>query len=382
MEAISCPTTQKQQAAAPAPAMARAAVDCKAASAQIKRLAPAKVPTNCTLPILQSVHLENRAGALWARRTDLDVDASVMLAADAPDWQTPLCVNARAFSDAIAGKGSAKLELAGKVLIIRRENSATAALPLEPAEDYPLDPPVGNILCSVDADEFREAARNTAAAASTDETRQELCSVFFQPMLGALSLTGTNGHRLHRVQIRATGAIASDKADWSRLAPARFLAKLAAGKTLSGGEVRIYQTKPKDPGDKISMPGSRFLTFVQDGARFVCRMGEGPYPQIDRVIPKDPAARVETDSVALLSILKAAAAAADRQCGSREICDDPRGESGADLRGSGAWARTFGFLARGFQRRLFGRRLGHARAGTHSHSAREPHVRRDHPAGR
>lgn len=301
MEAHACITPQAEQSAA-------TTLDCKATLAQLRRLAPAKVPARCTLPILSAVCLEGIDGVdgpeLWARRTDLDCTASVRIAGNADGWPTATCVDGAALQSALDGRSTARLEVDAARVYVIRNDGAHSTIPVMAPDDFPPAPGRGVAVCSIDPDALRYALRHTAAAASDDETRPELCGVLLE-RVGirgrgpCLRLTATNGHRLHWVDVDAVGFEPGQDAPLTlALLPERFCHKLSVGKVLSSDAVTVRAS-------------ASFCTLVQNGASFATRLLQGPFPPYRVVIPRDPTPRFEFDAVPSLALLESAYSASD-----------------------------------------------------------------------
>lgn len=164
-----------------------------------------------------------------------------------------------------------------------------------PADDWPVWPEIPPTdVVKIDGAALRGALSRVACAASREESRFQLSAVLFERAAESLTLTATDGHRLHTLRLPVSEAAEAP----SVLFPISALSALLRGKADAwAGTVRHWQTEAHVA---LEMPGG--LT--------VSRIMEGTFPDYERVLKSDdPAFTAKVDGSALREALRQVASA-------------------------------------------------------------------------
>jgi len=202
----------------------------------------------CTLPILGKTSVTNGI----ATRTDLDVTIQFPLAV--PDGIYEWCVNAPRLLDI-----------------------ETEEFPLLNEIEKPKKAAIG--------DEFLAALKRVSAAQSKDETKYVLNSVYLESERDTLTLTATDGKRLHSTTIKANGQ------DFKAIIPSKAVE-------------RMLKYAEGFPSVMVNDQFARF-TFSHR-VTIQCKLIEGMYPNYRQVIPQSHQIAVMFTGKALLNALKEA----------------------------------------------------------------------------
>lgn len=242
----------------------------------------ASIPGKTTLPVLSNVLIESEDHSVWISGTDLDVSIRVRVPAEVSQ------------GGAITAPGRKLLELTrelpdqpvelharGHQLEIGCGNSRFKLNGL-PSEEFPNLPVMDfDEGWSVGEDSLRQLIRGTAFAVSTEESRPILNGVYWE--LGdRMTMVATNGHRLAKMEVDATGA---KGATGAFIVPPAALAQV---ERLFDGDGEIELGK-----------GGNHLGFRSVNQEVYTRLIEGTYPNYEQVIPKDndKVARVDKEAM-------------------------------------------------------------------------------------
>ena len=242
----------------------------------------ASIPGKTTLPVLSNVLIESEDHSVWISGTDLDVSIRVRVPAEVSQ------------DGAITAPGRKLLELTrelpdqpvelharGHQLEIGCGNSRFKLNGL-PSEEFPNLPVMDfDEGWSVGEDSLRQLIRGTAFAVSTEESRPILNGVYWE--LGdRMTMVATNGHRLAKMEVDATGA---KGATGAFIVPPAALAQV---ERLFDGDGEIELGK-----------GGNHLGFRSVNQEVYTRLIEGTYPNYEQVIPKDndKVARVDKEAM-------------------------------------------------------------------------------------
>jgi DNA polymerase-3 subunit beta len=262
------------------------------------------VSTQTTLPVLKNVLIEPGTDAIKLSATDLELGVEVLVPANIPEGGS-LTVPARTFSEIIAALPEADVSLAADdrdnlVICCRRSEYRIHGLT---AEDFPTLPEVGgSVSLQLPQPLMKAMIRQTALAASDDDTRPILTGVCLVVSEGRLRLVATDTHRL---AVR-TAAVPDVTGDSTVIVPVRAMNELL--RVLSDDEektlhVRIDQNQ---------------ILFRTERVTLVSRLIEGQFPRYERVIPSSHTRRLTIQRDELQSSLRRArivardAAAKDR----------------------------------------------------------------------
>ena len=238
------------------------------------------VPSKSTLPILQALLLEAEEGKLRITGTNLEVTTSITVPCSV-EKSGRIAVQARHFADAVRKlpKGEVRVsEIDGKLVVSYGGGKGKSSVPKLDDQDFPAQPearPEGSI--SLEGGILSRLIARTGYAVSSDETRPVLNGVLFEASSDQLTLVATDGHRLAR---------ARRKGKFETLPEGGFV---VPGKTIQRvGRLANDATSPIEIGLAPSRNQAAFKTQVGDYDIVIfSRLLEGPYPNVDQVIPKE-----------------------------------------------------------------------------------------------
>ncbi len=229
------------------------------------------VSTQTTLPVLKNVLIQPGDGVIKLSATDLELGVEVLVPATVSEGGS-LTVPAKTFSEIIAALPEADVSLAAdehETLIIccRRSEYRINGLT---AEDFPALPEVGgSVSLQVPQAQMKEMIRQTALAASDDDTRPILTGICVVLTGGKLRLVATDTHRL---AVR-TAPVPEATAETTVIVPARAMNELL--RVLGDGESAPLA---------VSVDTNQVL-FKTERVTLVSRLIEGQFPRYERVIP-------------------------------------------------------------------------------------------------
>lgn len=250
------------------------------------------VSANTTLPVLKNVLIEPGTDAIKLSATDLELGVEVLVPASIQEGGT-LTVPAKTFSEIVAALPEADVSLAADdhnnlLICCRRSEYRIHGLS---AEDFPSLPEVGGSVClQIPQPLLREMIRQTALAASDDDTRPILTGVCVVLTEGQLRLVATDTHRL---AVR-TAKVAESAGDTTVIVPVRAmneLMRVLGDNPESSVQVRIDQNQ---------------VLFRTERVTLVSRLIEGQFPRYERVIPSTHSRRLTIQREELLSSLRRA----------------------------------------------------------------------------
>lgn len=157
------------------------------------------VPRGDVIPILRNVKLESTGNdRLRIVGTDIDVTAKCSVPATIA-LPGSITVEARPFIDAVKSGAdeNVSLELCDNDRLSLKCGTASFALPVLPAEDFPTEPTVeGGAAIEVETELFRSMMRAVSFATIAEEVRFQLNGVLLAASRKSLELVATDGHRL------------------------------------------------------------------------------------------------------------------------------------------------------------------------------------------
>lgn len=229
------------------------------------------VPSKSTLPILETVLIEAAPDkGITLTATDLDISVRARRPA-AVGEQGRVAVAARRLFDVVRELPQQEIEASGDESGLAltcgsgRYRFVGAAV-----SDFPGLPEISaDKDATLDPRKLERMVRRTLYAVSTDETRPELTGVFLELREKEIRMVATNGHRLARAGLQGAFKIKRDL-----LLPPKALNQLLRLMGDFTGEVELSGTK-------------NYARFALDDTQLYSRLLEGPFPDYDRVIPKD-----------------------------------------------------------------------------------------------
>jgi DNA polymerase III subunit beta len=222
------------------------------------------VSAHTTLPVLKNVLIEPGTDAIKLSATDLELGVEVLVPATIAEGG-PITVPARTFVEIVAALPEADVSLAADeqdsmIITCRRSEYRIHGLT---AEDFPALPEVGgNVSFQVPQRLMKDMIRQTALAASDDDTRPILTGICLVVQEKRLRLVATDTHRL---AVR-TADLSEASGETTVIIPARAMNELM--RVLDDSEdatlaVRVDQNQ---------------ILFRTDKVTLVSRLIEGQFP--------------------------------------------------------------------------------------------------------
>lgn len=238
------------------------------------------VPPRPTLPILGNLLIEAGKDHLRLLGTDLEVSISTYLPAGVKEPGV-LTVPARKLSQIVRELPSLQLsiETEGERMVLRSPHGQYILTGI-PSDNFPAPPSeVEGSKTTVGGPLLRNMIDRTAFAASDDETRPALNGVFWQLYAGGgesdasparTSMVATDGHRLARLMATLSEPV---EVDAEAILPPKALHHVA--RLISAGAMLQQVTIAEN-----------YVLFDFEHTTLFTRTIEGPYPDIDQVIPR------------------------------------------------------------------------------------------------
>jgi DNA polymerase-3 subunit beta len=231
------------------------------------------VSAHTSLPVLKNVLIQPGESGLTLSATDLELSVEVRVPANVQEAGA-ITVPSRTFGEIVAALPEADVTLASgdeeRMLIsCRRSEYRIHALG---AEDFPSLPEVGGqVTLRLPQPMMKSMIRQTALAASTDDTRPILTGISLSVEDGNLRLVATDTHRL-AVSTRSLNG-AETTGETKVIVPARALNELM--RVLEDGEESMLEVRVDQ----------NQILFHTDRVTLVSRLIEGQFPPYQRVIP-------------------------------------------------------------------------------------------------
>ncbi len=250
------------------------------------------VSTHTTLPVLKNVLLQPGTDAIRLSATDLELGVEVLTSATIQE-PGAITVPARTIGEIIAALPEADVTLASNdgdklVITCRRSEHRINCLP---ADEFPSLPEVtGTLTFSLPQLLMRDMVRQTALAASDDDTRPILTGVCVVLENGRVRLAATDTHRL---AVRSA-PVSESTGQGSAIVPVRAMNEL----------LRVL-TDDADARLHVRIDQNQIL-FRTDRVVLVSRLIEGQFPRYERVIPDSYTRRLTIPREELLATLRRA----------------------------------------------------------------------------
>ena len=251
----------------------------------------ASVPAKTTLPVLANILVEASRDGLKLSATDLDIAVNTTIPASV-DQEGAMTLPARKLSEIVKELPNAAIRMtaSGEQRVqIECGRSKFKLLGLS-REEFPAFPAVkfeGG--WKVEAKELQKLIGHVAFAASTEESRPILNGVLWELRSDRMRMVATNGHRLARMDVPASGQKGSGgQADL--IIPPKALDQI---RRLFGGDEEIEIGK-----------SDNHLGFRSTTTQVYTRLIEGPYPNYEQVIPRENDKSLTADKQALAGALR------------------------------------------------------------------------------
>jgi DNA polymerase-3 subunit beta len=247
----------------------------------------AAVPAKSTLPVLANVLVEATKHGLRLSATDLDIAVSTVAPAEV-DTEGAVTLPAKKLVDIARELPSAPIRFAsaGEQRVgIECGRSRFKLLGL-PKEEFPSFPAVKfDGAWKAAAGLAHKLVGHVAFAASTEESRPILNGVLWEMRPDRMRMVATNGHRLAKMDVPATGGSNADL-----IVPPKALEQIR----------RLF---PADADLDIARSDNH-LGIRSGGTLVFSRLIEGPYPNYEQVIPRENDKAATVDKAAMAGALR------------------------------------------------------------------------------
>ena len=272
------------------------------------------VERKSTMPVLSNVLLvADRSGGLRLAATDMYLALAGHLAAEVTRAGS-VAVSARDLLERVKMMPEGPVQILttdGANTTLRSAGSARRyTLRGLPGEDFPpLPTPVaGAPSLALEVEYVQQLIAKTHYAISTDETRAHLNSALFEWEGDVVRMVATDGHRLAKMEIHATG----------RQASATMLIPLKAIQELRRLCDEILQDKDafKEGKPTLQITQSGSSAFFQSGNNtFSVKLVDAQFPPYTQVIPQSSSRTMRAARVQLADALRAVSIAASERTG-------------------------------------------------------------------
>ena len=249
----------------------------------------AAVPAKTTLPVLANVLVEasKAGGGLRLSGTDLDIAVSTTVPAEV-DADGAVTLPAKKLVD-IARElpaGPVRVTAAGEARVSIESGRSKFKLLGLPREEFPSFPAVKfEKAWKAAAGVVHKLVGHVAFAASTEESRPILNGVLWELRPDRMRMVATNGHRLAKMDVPATGGSTADL-----IVPPKALEQV---RRLYAGDAEIDLAK-----------SDNHIGFRAGGTLVFSRLIEGPYPNYEQVIPRENDKQATVDKAAMAAALR------------------------------------------------------------------------------
>ena len=245
---------------------------------------------NNNLPILNNVLLKANKTGLTLITTDLEIGIKTFVRGKVEE-EGDFTVEAKLLNDFInlLPRENIKLELKETSLYIESENQKTNIKGLE-AEDFPLIPELekeNEVLLKIS--ELKQALSQLVIAASLDNSRIEINSVYFNFSKDELVLAATDSYRLAEKKIKIING--QEKELIIPLKTIQELLRILSDQ--SDQELKVYFNENQ-------------IMFSFGGVELISRVVEGKYPDYQQIIPKEFITTIKCPVEKLVPAIKSA----------------------------------------------------------------------------
>jgi DNA polymerase-3 subunit beta len=285
------------------------------------------LPARTTLPSLSHVKVSADKDGILLTGTDNDIGVLVRLPADV-EVQGEALMPGRKAMEIFNATPNAPISIStdGDHATIQcgRYRSRLNGLPAEEAARIPSFDFTG--AGRISAALLQDMIFRTAWAASTEETRPILQGVLWKLSGSEMRMVATDGHRMADYSIPMAGDSALQ---------GEFIVPRRAMEA-----IRRHFT----PDEDIEVARQdNHLAFRQGGVEIFCRLIEGPYPNFERVIPKDNDKHAIADVASLGDVVKRALILASSQTHRIRFSLNQTGRVGVDTPDLGDSGEEFPF---------------------------------------
>src|SRR3954463_640912 len=230
----------------------------------------ASIPAKTTLPVLANILVETTDKGIKLSGTDLDIAVSTEVMADV-DAAGAVTVPAKKLSEIARELPPAPVKIAavGEQRVTLECGRSRFKLLGLPRDEFPTFPAVRfNESWRIRSGDLQQLISHTSFAVSTEESRPILNGVLWELRPDRMRMVATNGHRLAKMDVPATGGEKSDL-----IVPPKALEQIR----------RLYAAD----ADIELAKSDNHIGFRAGGTFVFSRLIEGPYPNYEQVIPRE-----------------------------------------------------------------------------------------------
>jgi DNA polymerase III subunit beta len=245
------------------------------------------VPSKSSLQMLSNVKIAVKNGTIEISATDLDHFISVRGQVSGKG-EAELAVNARKLFEVVRElhEGTVTIDFDEKILILESGDSFICKIAGADVQDFPIFPEVADKKeFQISFNNFKDMVQKTTFAVSKDETRACLCGVLWEIAKNKAEMVATDGHRLGSCSYESEIAV---KEKMNCIVSPKSLLHL----------VHILGQEGNDIAMKISL-GEKYIVFANDTITLCSKLIEGPYPDYEKVIPKNNTKKPIVDRILL-----------------------------------------------------------------------------------
>jgi DNA polymerase-3 subunit beta len=250
----------------------------------------AVVPSRTTFPILSNLLIEAEKDKVSLKATDLELAISTSFQAEVKK-PGAITVPAKQFSAIVKDLPASPIQLSveGKKASLECDKRIFKFMGIE-KEEFPAFPQVGDRpMLPFSSSAIDRAIRKGSFAISTDApSRPALSGALWQLDGDAVKLVATDGHRLARIRI----TIKELEAKTELIVPPKALAQLT--RLIAESAQETFDVNFND----------KYIGFYFQNTTLVSKLIEGPYPNIDQVIPSDNKKTLKVSVPDLLSAVR------------------------------------------------------------------------------
>ncbi len=229
------------------------------------------IPSNPQLPILSSIYLKLKDEELTLASTDLYLGVKTKTKVDS-DVEFEKVVPGDTFKDLISSFSEDEVEIeVGKKEMVIKSNTSQLKVPTQTTEEYPDFPEIEGKKIKLQAEMLEKINDLVSFAASTDQARPVLTTVFLNFKNSKLEVVGTDGFRLAVLSFEDVGI----EDDISLLVPVRAFNEVVKILRQSEEEDVILQVSTE----------LKQIKFIVGGVGIFVRLIEGDYPPYSKIIP-------------------------------------------------------------------------------------------------
>jgi DNA polymerase-3 subunit beta len=250
------------------------------------------VPAKSSLQMLSNVKLSMKEGTIEITATDLD--QSIRVEGEiSGEGEVELAVNAKKLYDVVRelGEEPVRLDVDENVLILESGDSFLCKIAGADTQDFPLFPEVTDSKESIiPVSILKDMISKSSFAVSKDETRACLCGVLWEIGKKRTGMVATDGHRLGSAFYSGDFSV-SEK-----------LRSIVSPKSLQH-IVRILSASDEESSVGVAI-GEKYILFSGDGVTLCSKLIEGPYPDYEKVIPRNNTKKATIDRALLLEAVR------------------------------------------------------------------------------